>query len=133
MRYALSRMSKKDFLDELISAREAKNPAFGAMVDAARDRRRMLRQLAEERERRGLTQTQIAAAMGTSQSSVARIEAGKGDVKLSTVERYAATLGRKVEWRLARSSGNRGADGGRRSTRRAAATMARRSPRGSAR
>jgi DNA-binding XRE family transcriptional regulator len=96
-------MAKKDFLDELISARQAKNPAFRAMVDAARDRRRMLRQLAEERERRGLTQTQVAAAMGTSQSSVARIEAGKGDVKLSTVERYAATLGRKVRWSLSRA------------------------------
>jgi DNA-binding XRE family transcriptional regulator len=98
-------MAKKDFLDELISARQAKNPAFPAMVDAARDRRRMLRRLAEERVRRGLTQTQIAAAMGTSQSSVARIEAGKGDVKLSTVERYAATLGRKVQWRLS-AAGN---------------------------
>jgi transcriptional regulator with XRE-family HTH domain len=95
-------MAKKDFLDELMSARQAKNPAFRAMVDAARDRRRMLRRLAEARERLGLTQTQIAAAMGTSQSSVARIEAGKGDVKLSTVERYAATLGRKVRWSLSR-------------------------------
>lgn len=96
-------MAKKDFLDEFISARQARNPAFPAMVDAARDRRRMLRRLAEERERLGLTQTQLAAVMGTSQSSVARIEAGKGDVKLSTVERYAATLGRKVRWSLSRT------------------------------
>jgi DNA-binding XRE family transcriptional regulator len=93
-------MAKKDFLDELISGRQARNPAFRAMVEAARARQRMLRQLAEERARLGLTQTEVAAAMGSSQSSVARIEAGKGDVKLSTVERYAATLGRKVQWSL---------------------------------
>ena len=116
-------VKQKDFLDELISARQAKNPAFRAMVDAARDRRRMLRRLAEERERRGLTQTQIAAAMGTSQSSVARIEAGKGDVKLSTIERYAATLGQKVEWRLAGATARRKSSrGGRRSARSTAAS-----------
>lgn len=69
----------------------------------------MLRKLAEERERLGLTQTEVAAAMGTSQSSVARIEAGKADVRLSTVERYAATLGRSVQWKLSstRSAGSR--------------------------
>jgi DNA-binding XRE family transcriptional regulator len=91
---------KRDFLDEVISGRQARNPAFRSMVEAARARQRMLRRLAEERARLGLTQTEVAAAMGSSQSSVARIEAGNGDVKLSTVERYAATLGRKVEWRL---------------------------------
>lgn len=98
-----SGMVKKDFLDEIVSARQARNPAFRAMLEAARERRRILRQLADERAKLGLTQTEVAAAMGTSQSSLARIEAGKGDVKLSTVERYAATLGRKVRWSLSRT------------------------------
>ena len=89
-----------DFLDELVSERQRRNPGFRAMVGAAQERRRMLRRLAEERAKRGLTQTEVAAAMGTSQSSIARIEAGRADVKLSTVERYAATLGQKVVWRL---------------------------------
>lgn len=93
----------RDLLDELITERRAGNSAFPAMVEAAKRRRRMLRQLAEERSRLGLTQTQVAAAMGTSQSSVARIEAGRADVRLSSVERYAATLGRSIEWHLARN------------------------------
>jgi predicted transcriptional regulator len=42
--------------------------------------------------------------MGTSQSAVARLEAGDIDAKLSPVERYAAALGRKVEWRIAKAS-----------------------------
>ena len=41
--------------------------------------------------------------MGTSQSAVARLEAGDVDAKLSTVERYAAALGRRVEWRIAKA------------------------------
>jgi DNA-binding XRE family transcriptional regulator len=92
---------RRDFLDELIAERRSRNPAFPELVEAARERRRVLRHLAKERSRLGLTQTEVAAIMGTSQSSVARVEAGRADVKLSTVERYAASLGRKIEWRLA--------------------------------
>lgn len=92
---------KADFLDEIIGERRAKNPAFQAIVDVALERRRMLRQLAEDRLALGLSQTAVAAQMGTSQSAIARIESGKADVKLSTLERYAATLGRRVEWRVA--------------------------------
>ena len=93
---------EKDFLEELIDERTTANPAFPAMLEAAAERRRMLRELAAARERQGLTQTQVAAAMGTSQSSVARIESGRSDVKLSSVERYAAALGHRVVWRLGR-------------------------------
>lgn len=90
----------RDFLDEFVSDRQRRNPGFQAMVEAARDRRQMLRGLAEERAKRGYTQTEVAAAMGTSQSSIARIEGGRADVRLSTVERYAATIGQRLEWRL---------------------------------
>jgi len=45
-----------------------------------------------------LSQTEIAARMGTSQSAVARLESGELDVRLSTLERYAAALGRTVDW-----------------------------------
>ena len=41
--------------------------------------------------------------MGTSQSAVARFEAGDLDVRLSTVERYTAALGGKLEWRIERA------------------------------
>jgi len=39
--------------------------------------------------------------MGTSQSAVARVEAGEIDAKFTTVERFAAALGQKIEWRVA--------------------------------
>jgi transcriptional regulator with XRE-family HTH domain len=74
------------------------------MVEAALERRRLLRELAADRVELGLSQTAVAAEMGTSQSAVARIESGNADVKMSTVERYAATLGRRVKWRIAPNS-----------------------------
>jgi DNA-binding XRE family transcriptional regulator len=97
----------RDFLEELIAERRSRNPAFPELVEAARERRRILRRLAGERSKLGFTQTEVAALMGTSQSSVARIESGSADVKLSTVERYAASLGRKIEWRLAATKSSR--------------------------
>ncbi len=48
----------------------------------------------------GLSQTEVAAQMGTSQSAVARLEAGEADMRLSTLERYAAAVGCEVGWQL---------------------------------
>lgn len=56
--------------------------------------------LAEERRRLGLSQTDVAARMGTSQSAVARLEAGAADVRLSTLQRYADAVGRSLDLRL---------------------------------
>jgi transcriptional regulator with XRE-family HTH domain len=57
-------------------------------------------ELARERYRRGLSQTEVAARMRTSQSAVARLEAGGGDLRVSTLARYAAALGCDLQWRL---------------------------------
>lgn len=92
--------SGEDFLDELIRTRTLRNASFPALVEAASARRALLQALAEARADSGLTQTQAAALMGTSQSQVARLESGAADTKLSTVERLAAALGKRIEWKL---------------------------------
>ncbi|MGH2705866.1 MAG: helix-turn-helix domain-containing protein [Actinomycetota bacterium] len=94
-------MARKDFLDEMIAERTKATPEFPALLDAAVRRRRLLEELAAEREALGLSQTIVAARMRTSQSAVARLESAEIDVKLSTVERYAAALGKKISWKLA--------------------------------
>lgn len=93
-------MAKKDFLDEIIDERTEKNPEFAEMVDAALERRQLLRELAKRRTQKGITQQVVAERMSTSQSAVARMEAGEVDARLSTVERYAAAVGQRVEWNL---------------------------------
>lgn len=94
-------MTKKDFLEEIAEERTKKNPEFAEMVEAALERRQLLRELAKRRARQGLTQEIVAERMRTSQSAVARMEAGEVDARLSTVERYAAAVGQRVEWHLA--------------------------------
>ena len=93
-------MPEKDFLDEMIAESTARNPDFPRLFEDAVARRKLLRTLAQEREARELSQTTVAAAMGTSQSSLARLERTASDVKLSTVERFAAALGLRVEFHL---------------------------------
>ncbi len=68
----------------------------------AEDRGRLVRELAEQRQAAGLSQSEIAARMGTSQSAGARLESGTADVRASTLERYAAAVGGQITWKLNR-------------------------------
>jgi predicted XRE-type DNA-binding protein len=71
-----------------------------ALRRMSQDRGRLMRELAARRQDAGLSQTEIAARMGTSQSAVARLESGAADVRTSTLERYAAALGTEITWKL---------------------------------
>ena len=77
------------------------DPVFPGFKEAAARRRELAGTLAGERMAVGLSQTEVAARMGTSQSAVARLESAEVDAKLSTIERYAAAIGQRVEFHLA--------------------------------
>ena len=79
-------------MTELVSERSKRNPQFPDLVAEAARRRAFARTLAAGRERLGLSQTAVAAKMGTAASVVSKLEAG-GDVKLSTLQRYCAAIG----------------------------------------
>lgn len=74
--------------------------AFPGLEELSDRRRALMDELVAARRGRGLSQTEIAARMGTSQSAVARLERGDVDPRLSTLERYAAAVGRRVDWRI---------------------------------
>jgi transcriptional regulator with XRE-family HTH domain len=73
---------------------------FPGFREMARRRKELSAELTNRRLSVGLSQTEVAARMGTSQSAVARLEAGEGDVRLSTLERYAAAVGMTLDWQL---------------------------------
>ena len=68
----------------------------------AKGRRALTEALVARRVELGLSQTDVAARMHTSQSAVARIEAAAGDIRLSTLERYAAAVGQQLDIRMQR-------------------------------
>ncbi|HET9080751.1 MAG TPA: helix-turn-helix transcriptional regulator [Trebonia sp.] len=77
-------------------------PGFRQMAlrRMAEQRAGLVRGLVGQRLAAGLSQTEVAARMGTSQSAVARLESGTADVRTSTLERYAAAVGGEINWRL---------------------------------
>src|ERR1700728_1593276 len=77
-------------------------PGFREMAlrRMADERRRLMTDLAAVRQAARLSQTEVAARMGTSQSAVARLESGEADARASTLERYAAAIGRQITWRI---------------------------------
>ncbi|MGH8981916.1 MAG: helix-turn-helix domain-containing protein [Acidimicrobiales bacterium] len=75
-------------------------PLLPGFKEMAERRHALAGDLAARRVALGLTQTEVAARMGTSQSAVARVESGASDVRFSTLERYAAALGQVVDWAL---------------------------------
>jgi predicted transcriptional regulator len=80
---------------------ERRHPtAFPGFKEMAERRRTVTGQLVSLRRELGLSQTEVAARMGTSQSAVARFEAGDLDARLSTLERYTTALGARLEWRI---------------------------------
>lgn len=79
-------------------------PNYGRLVDALVRRKRLLRAAASWRERHA-TQTVLADAIGSRQPAVARLELGKVDPKLSTMERYAAALGANFVWQIVNDHG----------------------------
>ena len=77
-------------------------PGFREMAlrRMAQQRVGLVRELVEQRLAAGLSQTEVAARMGTSQSAVARLESGATDARASTLERYAAAIGGEINWSL---------------------------------
>jgi transcriptional regulator with XRE-family HTH domain len=63
-----------------------------------------LDQILAARKEAGLTQAQVAKRMGTQAPAVARLESalltGKHSPSLTTLRKYAAALGKKVELHL---------------------------------
>jgi predicted transcriptional regulator len=74
---------------------------FPGFESLALDTGEVIDALARRRVQLGLSQTVVAARMGTSQSAVARLEAGRSDPRLSTLERYAAALDTSVAYTIA--------------------------------
>jgi transcriptional regulator with XRE-family HTH domain len=73
---------------------------FPGFAELAGDQRELVDRLVEVRQALGLSQTEVAARMGTSQSAVARLERGDADVRVSTLQRYAAALDCRVGFGL---------------------------------
>lgn len=70
--------------------------------DQLEDEFTLLDEFLKARSQAGVTQAELAARIGTTQSAIARLESGKGrhSPSLSTLKKYADALGCRLELRL---------------------------------
>ena len=80
-----------------IAKRWKKEPEFQAGYDALEEEFALASLLIEARTRSKLTQAELAEKMGTSQSTIARLESGKGKPSLSTLRRLAKATGMRLK------------------------------------
>lgn len=73
-----------------------KQPGFKAGYDALDEEFALARMLIDARVRAKLSQHQLAERMGTSQSTIARLESDAAKPSLSTLERIAKATGTRV-------------------------------------
>jgi ribosome-binding protein aMBF1 (putative translation factor) len=85
---------------EEIKKRLLANPAVKAEYDRLGPEFEIAAELLRARMRAGLSQAELAARMGTSQSAIARLESGRTLPSAKTLLRFAEATGSKIELRL---------------------------------
>jgi DNA-binding XRE family transcriptional regulator len=83
-------------LDTLIAAESERDPEFAQEYQRERERLSAAVALMELREEEGMTQRQLAAATGKTQSTIARIENGAMNPSVKLLSEIAVSLGRKL-------------------------------------
>jgi transcriptional regulator with XRE-family HTH domain len=88
-------------------AKALRRPGVRAAYDALDDEFRFLDEMLKARLAAGLTQSEVAARVGTTQSAIARLESGarRHSPSIATLQRYARALGYRVELKLVKRSG----------------------------
>ena len=81
-----------------------RDPEFQREYEALKPEFALARQMIAARGRAGLSQAALARRMKTTQSTVARLESGKGAPSLNSLRRYAQATGHRVDVRLVQSA-----------------------------
>ena len=77
-----------------------RDPDYRAEWEALEDEFALARALLQVRTRAGLTQEEVAARMGTTQSVIARLESGRVRPSTKTLERFARATGTRLRIRF---------------------------------
>ena len=88
-------------------ARALARPEVRKAYDALAEEFSFIDEVLKARAASGLTQAELAARVGTTQSAIARLESGtpKHSPSLVTLQRYARAMGYRVELKLVKERG----------------------------
>jgi transcriptional regulator with XRE-family HTH domain len=74
-----------------------KDPAFRKEYDALEEEFALMLEVAKARQRAGLSQAELARRMKTTQSTIARLESGRGLPSTRTLGRFAKATGHRLK------------------------------------
>jgi ribosome-binding protein aMBF1 (putative translation factor) len=80
--------------------KRAQRAAFEKALEALKPEQVLRAEMVEARVRAGFTQAQLAQRMGTTQSAIARLEAGRSSPSIATLRKLAAATGSRLVIRL---------------------------------
>lgn len=83
-------------LQKYIEKKKKNDPVFEKDFDAGYKHFKIGVLLKQAREETGLTQEELAFRMNTKKSAISRIENHAEDIKLSTLEKFASALGKRL-------------------------------------
>lgn len=89
-------MKLEDLRKELFA-----DPAFVKEYEALAPQFMIIHALIKARRKARLSQAEVAERMGTTQSSIARMESGKGSVTIDSMQKYAKATGQKIKLEFA--------------------------------
>jgi len=80
-----------------VAERKARDPEFAENFEIGYADFKIGVLLKQFRESAGLTQEEVAKKLNTRKSAISRIENHAEDIRLSTLERFARALGRRIK------------------------------------
>lgn len=88
-------------LKRYISKRKMSDNLFAANYDSGYDEFKIGIMLRQAREKAGMTQEELAKRLHTKKTAISRIENHAEDIKLSTLEKVAVALGKRIKIAIA--------------------------------
>ena len=88
-------------LQKYIDIRKEQDPEFNKGFDSGYEQFKIGALLKQAREEAGLTQEELAVKLNTKKSAISRIENHAEDIKLSTLDKFANALGKKLRLEVA--------------------------------
>lgn len=87
-------------LKRYIGSRKKRDKKFAEGYDEGYEQFKIGVMLRQAREAAGLTQEELARKLKTKKTAISRIENHAEDIKLSTLERVASALGKRLEIKI---------------------------------
>jgi len=88
-------------LKKYIHKRKKRDRSFAKGYDKGYEQFKIVVVLKQARESAGLTQDELARRLKTKKTAISRIENHAEDIKLSTLEKVASALGKRLEVKIA--------------------------------